>query len=169
MVNTSDPGSSLGYSAGTGELTKENSVARTNQAAVQELLMDDYGAKADGTFPTLRPFIDTASSLVDKIVAQAPNWNMSVSTADQELIERWLAAHFYVQSDQPYAGRSTERGSGQFQGQPNGLGLENSKYGKAAMNLDYSGTLSAINKRAFARAQWLGKNPSDQIPIWERD
>lgn len=145
-------------------------MARTNAGSVQRLLGDDYGAQESGTLPDLSGFIDTACLIVSRVAACARQRNpaATLSDAELEMMERWLSAHFYVQSDQNYASKSTGGASGQFQGQT-GMHLEGSKYGIAALDVDFSGCLTALSKRQVARAFWLGKPPSEQIPVEQRD
>ncbi len=49
------------------------------------------------------------------------------------------------------------------------MGIEATTYGQTALTIDYSGCLTAINKRQFASATWLGKAPSEQISYEDRD
>lgn len=136
--------------------------------------MGDYGQQEDGTTPDLMPFLYAASRVVDQVVALAPSrplaffQKIASDTQTLELIERYLAAHFYVQSDQNLASKSTAGASGNYQGQT-GKGYEGSKYGLLALRVDYSGTLDVLDKRRFASAGWIGKVPSEQIPYDERD
>lgn len=130
--------------------------------------MDDFGAREDGTTPSLTPFIDTAAAIVDRVEACAILKSKTLTATELELVERWLAAHFYAVSDKPYASRSTSGASGSFHGQT-GMYLEATLYGQTAMRVDYSGCLAALNKRATAGAMWLGKPPSEQIAYVDRD
>ncbi len=138
-------------------------MARTTPDLVQALLQNDYGPGVD-----LEPFIDTATLIVSRVASCATLKGLGLSATELEMIERWLAAHFYVMSDQVLASKSTNGASGSFQGQT-GMSLESSKYGQAAMNVDYSGCLTAIAKRQFAGGFWIGKRPSEQIPYQQRN
>lgn len=138
-------------------------MSRTSSSSVQGVLLDDYNGTA-----SLTPFIDTASAIVDRVSTCSTERDYSLSATELELIERWLAAHFYVVSDQPYSSKQTERSRAEFQGQT-GMYFEASKYGQTAISLDYSGCLSQISKRQRATAYWLGKPVSDQIPYEDRD
>lgn len=144
-------------------------MARTTVEAVIALLTpgNDYDTINE---PNLTPFVDTASAVVDDVVQCITNRGLTLSEARRELLERWLAAHFYQQSDQAYASRSTLRASGQFQGQT-GMFLENTKYGQTALTLDTSGCLSRIanGARKVARGYWAGKRPSEQTDYKDRD
>lgn len=78
-------------------------MARTTKKAVQDLLLPggDYDGKSD-----LTPFIDTASSIVTRVNTCAIAKGNTLTVAELELIERWLAAHCYQQSDKGYQSRT---------------------------------------------------------------
>lgn len=139
--------------------------ARTNSAAVQGVLGDDYGPKEDGTLPDLTPYIATASAIVDRVITCATRKGYTLSCTETELIERWLAAHFYAVSDKPYQSRSTEGASGQFSGQT-AMGFDANQYGQMAQRVDYSGCLRNLDKQQRAGAAWLGK-PASQQQSWQ--
>ena len=141
---------------------------RTSDVAVEGLLRSgaddsDYDGES-----SLQPFIDTANVIVTRVAACATAKGITLSSAELELIERWLAAHFYKCSDQAFSSESTGGASGSYQGQT-GMYLEGTKYGQTAINLDYSGCLLAISKGMRAGASWLGKVPSERIPYEQRD
>lgn len=140
-------------------------MARTNAQAVQGILLKDYD---NVDKPSLSPFIDTASSIVDDLVSAAGDRGITVSAAKAELIERWLAAHCYVQSDQTFAEKETERASAAYHG-VTGMRLESSKYGQTALAIDTSGILNSLSSGMTVRALWLGKPPSQQVPYHNRD
>ena len=142
-------------------------MARTTAAAVQAVLAPgkDYDTEDE---PSLDPFIDTATAIVDRVEDCAVAKDRTLTDAELELIERWLAAHLYAMSDQTYASKSTAGASASFHGQT-GMHLEATKYGQTALTVDYSGCLSAISKRQVARLVWLGKPPSEQLPYTDRD
>lgn len=144
-------------------------MSRTNATAVAKVLMDDYGPRLSGDNPDLDPFIETASSIVDDVVECATAKGKTLTAAKLELIERWLAAHFYAVSDKPYTSRSTVDASGSFAGQT-AMYFESTLYGQHAMRLDPSGCLDAIGGKERKRAggSWLGKNPSSQIDYEDR-
>ncbi len=140
-------------------------MARTSSILVQGVL--EPGGDYNGT-TDLAGFIDTASVIVSRVATCAAKKDITLSSEELELIERWLAAHFYAMSDQPYLEKETERSRGKFQGQTK-MHLEATKYGQTAMDVDYSGCLTNISKRLFARVDWLGKRPTDQLDILQRD
>lgn len=128
-------------------------------------LGSEGGDYDDVANPSLTPYIATANAITSRVYTCSVQKKLTLSTTELELIERWLAAHFYAMSDQTYAQRSTQGASGSFQGQT-GMGLEATKYGQTALAVDYSGCLTAINKRQFASGFWLGKPASQQLD-WE--
>ena len=145
-------------------------MSRTTSTAVQGILLSDYGPLEDGTEPSLTPFIDTASAMVDDVVDCAALKDIVLTDARLELIERWLAAHLYAVSDKPYTSKSTEGASASFNGQT-ATYLEATLYGQTAMRLDSSNCLNAVGaaETKVASGFWLGKPPSEQIDYRDRD
>jgi hypothetical protein len=138
-------------------------MARTTAKAVIELLGGDHdGCSSVGVFA------DTASAVVDRVVACAAAKGVTLSNSEQELIERWLACHFYVQRDQPYQSKSTGGASASFQGSV-GQGIEGSKYGLSAIRVDYSGCLINIDKRQVAGGFWGGKTAAEALSYDQRN
>jgi hypothetical protein len=107
----------------------------------------------------LDPFILTASELVTEVCAIA-----SYTVGRLELIERWLAAHFYAIRDP----RTTQERAGSvganFESKVD-LNLALTRYGQQAMMLDTQGGLAALNKSILsggsrvASVTWLGTVP----------
>lgn len=120
----------------------------TTTGAVRGILGDDYDQTTD-----LQQFIDTAYITLKRVITCAAKKGITLDAQDKEMIERWMAAHSYAQSDKPYASRSTLDGSGQFQGQT-GQGWTSTNYGQQACRLDWSGCLFNVDKqqRASGRA-----------------
>lgn len=140
-------------------------MSRTVPSAVQAILGPNYDTRNN---PSLTPFIDAASAMVDDVVDCAAEEGTTLTAAKLELIERWLAAHFYHCSDPTYSSRSTEGASGSFMGQGT-QGIEGSRYGQMALRLDPSGCLRATEKGSNGQFIWLGKPPSEQIDVDDRD
>jgi hypothetical protein len=141
---------------------------RTTSALVQGVLAPgkDYDLVNQ---PDLTPFIATASSLVDQVVSLAfSNRGFLIDGNTAELIERWLAAHFYCVSDQTYQSKSTAGASASFQGQAD-MGLESNRYGQSAVRIDWTGTLNALNKQLLPTGFWAGRPPSAQTPYVDRN
>lgn len=142
-------------------------MARTNAALVRAILLSDYDSDTE---PSLDAFIATATAMVDRVVACAILRNKTLTSEEEELIERWLAAHFYAQTDKPYSSKSTERAAGSFHGQTK-MYLESTLYGQTAVRVDPSGCLSSIasGDRKVAGGFWMGKRPSQQLDYPQRD
>lgn len=101
---------------------------------------------------SVTPFIDTANDLVTELCAP-----LGYSATRLELIERWLAAHFYAVRDRlarhEYAGGV---GAGDYGGEV-GMYLESTTYGQQALMLDTKGGLSAEKGKASRPSvTWLG-------------
>ena len=140
-------------------------MARTTITAVKELLSSCY----DGS-SALTPYIDSATAVVSRVATCATTKGKTLTTVELELIERWLAAHFYTKMDPVYAQKRDSAGNGSlamahFVRDPK----EPEPFLNGAMNLDYSGCLTAIIKRQTARVVWMGKPPSSQIDYVDRD
>lgn len=133
-------------------------MARTTSAAVIAVLQGDYDSESA---PSLTPFIETAGVMVDEAAGADV-----LSAARLELVERWLAAHYYCMGDRPYTSRSTGGASGSFAGQFS-KGLESTPYGQTALAL--SGGLLAATGRRRAGAEWLGKTASEALTWDERN
>lgn len=145
-------------------------MARTSAAAVKAILLPGKDYDNDQA-ADLTPFIDTASAMVDDVVACiSAKGGMALTAARLELIERWLAAHYFKVSDKPYSSRSTEGASGGFDGQT-AMYLESTLYGQTALRLDSSGCLDAAGGKEVktAGAAWLGRPPSEQTDYADRD
>lgn len=145
-------------------------MARTSTTAVKNILRDvttieggDYDGVTD-----VQQYIDAATLVVDRVVTCAVNKGLPLTAAELEMVERYLAAHFYAMSDQTYASRSTSGASGSFHGQT-GMHLEATKYGQNAITIDPSGCLRAIGKGHTAGLTYVGKVPSERIPYENRD
>lgn len=140
-------------------------MARTTERAVKQLLGSNYGTDHLGNDPSLRPYIDTAAAIMARVVTCATAKSFTHTAAELELIERWLAAHYYTRMDPTYTSKSTAGASGSFTSPKD----ETERYKASAIELDASGCLKAILSRNKATAAWLGKVPSDQIPYDQRN
>ena len=86
------------------------------------------------------------------------------TTADLELIERWLSAHFYTVRDMRAESEKAGPVAAKYQSKV-GLGFDTSHFGQMAMRLDIYGGLGALNEQikngkgqSFA-VGWLGTDP----------
>jgi len=126
----------------------------------------------DTTIP-LASFINAASSLVDHVNTQDTEGLLTTNALKN--IEAYLAAHFYALKDQQYSEKKTGDASAKFQVGKAGEGpLEQNDWGRTAMLLDITGTLSKLNDQAkkggsTPQMVWLGKPPSTQIDYVDRD
>ena len=102
---------------------------------------------------SLEPFIATASLLVSR-VADADS---DLEGEHLELIERWLAAHFYAMRDPRPVSERADTIEVVNQSKV-GFNLALSHYGQTAMTLDTSGTLKALSdgKKFTSSVTWLG-------------
>lgn len=103
----------------------------------------------------LEVFILTANELVTEVCVP-----LGYSDARLELIERWLAAHFYKVRDQSVQSERAGPVSQSFFGQV-GFILKQTKEGQQAMLLDTKGGLAQLSKdieegRQKSGVQWLG-------------
>lgn len=136
-------------------------MGRTSTTLVQQLLEgggpnSNYDGATD-----LQQFIDSATTLVDAVVTLANNkgsfYNNLLTSSSLEIIERWLAAHFYTMYDQMMQSKTTAGASASFQG-TRGPSISSTTYGQTAINLDPTGCLAAISNRQFAQAFGAGDN-----------
>ncbi|GAG26823.1 unnamed protein product [marine sediment metagenome] len=134
-------------------------MARTNAALVEAIIDVESGID-------LTPFIDAANSMVtylctgDQVDSEYPESQLI-------MIETWLAAHFYCMYDP----RASEEKAGDVRARYETKierGLDLSKYGQMAMQLDYQGSLSANNEAIkngnagnTVGVTWLGTPPED--------
>jgi len=124
-------------------------MARTTASAVAGITVVDAG-------DDVTPFIETANAMVTQHCTSS-----GYTAATLELIERWLAGHFY----RVYNAGLTGEGAGSVRATYRSrvdLALNVTHEGQQAMLLDYAGNLAQLNKAivdgeasVFA-LQWLG-------------
>jgi hypothetical protein len=141
---------------------------RTTADNVKAILVNHYDLSNS---PDLTAFIATANVLTDQV--DACDTNNSLDATELELIERYLAAHFYAHSDQIAKSRTTGDASISFQG-TTGKGLDSTQYGQTAMLLDETGCLTRKNTQMIegkkrATVTWMGKTKSAQTNYVDRD
>jgi hypothetical protein len=136
---------------------------RTTAAAVQEILGADWDGKR-----SVVPFIDSVTNTVSRVVQYGAGKGVSLSAAEAEVLERWLAAWAYVMSDRTLDSKNTGKAGGTFSGKTD-KGLDANMYGQMAGSLDPTGTLRAIIKGQILQTTWLGKPPSEQIDYDHRN
>jgi len=128
-------------------------VARTTSAAVAGILLSDLNS-AD----VLTPFIEAANDLVTNVCVP-----LTYTATTLELIERWLAAHFYCiakpQLEFEKVSEAVEKPQAKID-----LHLNQTRYGQQAMSLDYKGGLANLNAgmgKVRMGAFWLGTDLSE--------
>lgn len=122
---------------------------RTSAASVLELVEVDSNVSLDA-------FILSANELVTEVCVPS-----GYSDARLELIERWLAAHFYVVRAKKLTSEKAGSVSENFTHSV-GLMLKNTEHGQQALMLDTKGGLAALSKQLEEGAAtkpgalWLG-------------
>lgn len=130
---------------------------RTTYAQVAEIIEIDATITTDAA-----PFIATANALVTRVCADKLDEDGTAYYTDDdlELIERWLAAHFYAIRDPRYASEAAGSVNASYQYKVD-LHLAVTTYGQQAMMLDTAGGLAALSKgkRRRVGASYLGTDP----------
>lgn len=111
----------------------------------------------------MMPYIRTANALVDWL--DGCDTAGDLSTTELELIEMWLAAHFYAVNDQRLAAESKGKSGATYQGKTD-MGLQATLYGQTALLLDTTGCLAkrnleSISGKRTASMSWLGTEFED--------
>ena len=99
----------------------------------------------------LTPFIDAASSVVTDVATGVNGPTIPYIFEKLELIERWVAAHFYTVRDPRTESEKTGQGAGKFRGKTE-LGFTSSLYGQQAMMIDTNGGLARLNRKILRKA-----------------
>lgn len=124
---------------------------RTTEALVRGIIETD-----DTNIPDLTPFIAASNELVTECCSDS-----SYDATRLEMIERWLAAHFYAIRDPRAASEKAGSVSANYQYKVD-LNLAVTTYGQMAMILDTAGSLAALNIRTakglkkVVALTWLG-------------
>jgi len=127
---------------------------RTTESAVQGIIEHDSGI-------SLAPFIEAASAVVTKHCTDT-----GFTATELELIERWLAAHFYAVRDPRSVSEKAGSVSETRQNKVD-LGFDVTHYGQMAMRLDWSGALASLNQQAkqggrvAVSLDWMGTKYED--------
>lgn len=109
----------------------------------------------------LAPFIEIATDLVDEVCGGS-----GYSDTRLELIERWLAAHFYAVRDNRIASEGAGTVQASYQQQV-GLNLNVTIYGQQVLMIDTKGGFAALQRRASvggrlrAGVSWLGQSAAE--------
>jgi len=133
-------------------------MARTTRAGVATIIeLDDTVVPDDNS---MLPFILTANELVTELCTGS-NAPATEYTAERlELIERYLAAHFYTLRDPRPVSEGAGPVSVTYQSSV-AVGLQTSHYGQIAMRLDTNGGLAGLDAKmrmgsAKPGVTWLG-------------
>lgn len=132
-------------------------MSRTTPAAVKEILGTNYD---DINCPSLNPYIKAATLAIDRVDACATDRGYVLTTSELTEMERWVAAYFYTIYDPIYKTKQTANSSATY---------FDRSYLDVAKALDPSGCLNAVMSSQRINFDWLGKTPSEQIDIDERD
>lgn len=109
---------------------------RTEASKIRKIL------KVSNSVPSLDPFIETASNVVDTHCTAS-----GYSDETLELIERWLSAHFVVLYDRRRSSEKVGTLSASYESGSLGQGLKATVYGQQALILDHRGSLAALQKQ----------------------
>ena len=139
-------------------------MARTTKAQIEEIIEIDVEIIPDDA--AMAAFILVASELVTESCTGDAGPSTSYSDERLELIERWLAAHFYTNRDPRVSSEKAGPVGSNFQSKVD-LGFDTSHYGQTAMRLDTNGGLAKVNedtKKGKPRVgvSWLG-TPADEV------
>lgn len=117
----------------------------------------------------LDPFIRVGVKITEQVQASAAGFGRTPMDAETaNLCATWLAAWAYKCSDQQYMTSNAGRSSATFRGQ-SGKGFELNNYGAAAMQIDGTGILQAINESKIVGTAWLGKTLGEMIDYATRN
>ncbi len=117
-------------------------MSRTTDELVKGVIETD-----EDNIPDLEPFITVANELVTEVCVDGPVARGDVvayTSTRLELIERWLAAHFYAVRDPRSKSERAGPVSQEVESDTD-LFLSTSKYGQHAMVLDTKGGLARLN------------------------
>lgn len=137
---------------------------RTTSDLVQGIIETETGKD-------LSPFIASANLLTTDVCG-ASGYSDGFVGSKMELIERWLAAHFYTVYDNQLTATKAGTVAASFQTKTD-LFLKNSMYGQQAMMLDTAGNLAAFENNAMKVRKyhvgiiWLGHHiPNPWARYW---
>ena len=120
----------------------------------------------------LSPFIAVANQLTTDICTYTTNpYTDGYVGSKMELIERWLAAHFYTVFDNQLTAAKAGTVAVRYQHKI-GYGLKTSMYGQQAIILDTNGGLAAWDNTAQIKRKiklsigWMGRRYSWYDEFW---
>jgi len=132
-------------------------MARTTADNVEAIIDIDSGI-------SLTPFIEVANALVTEVCSAVTDSDDTLVYDDTrlELIERWLAAHFYHIRDPKPSREEVDDVSVTYRSIVE-VGFNNTHYGQMAIRIDTNGGLARLDssiksgKSASVSLSWLGK------------
>ena len=138
-------------------------MARTTDDQVEAIIDIDSGIN-------LTPFIEVANALVTEVCSLATDsaGALVYGATRLELIERWLAAHFYHIRDPKASREEVDEVSATYRSIVE-IGLNNTHYGQMAMIIDTNGGLARLNKSTeggksnTVSLSWLGKTKAETL------
>jgi hypothetical protein len=121
----------------------------------------------------LTPFIEAANELVTEVCPDGALVEGGYTANRLELIERWLAAHFYAIRDPRMSMVAPTGLSVRYQGQTE-MGFNHTSYGQQALRLDTKGGLAALDAKAKKGGgnvglHWLGTEYESSDSLVEDD
>lgn len=117
-------------------------MARTTKAYIATIIELDVSIVPNDA--AMEPFITVANELVTEVCTGDSGPATAYTDARLELIERWLAAHFYAIRDPRVANESAGGVSASYESRVD-LGLNLTRYGQMAMMLDTNGGLAKLD------------------------
>lgn len=131
-------------------------MAYTTESAVREIVETDSAI-------SMAPFIEGANALVEEVCATAVDEDGTpvYDTTRLELIERWLAGHFYRIRD-AFAVAEKAGPVAETKAMKTELGFNLTREGQMALRFDTNGGLAALEnttktkKRTGVGINWLG-------------
>lgn len=138
-------------------------MARTNSANVQAILLSNYNSPDD-----LTTFINTASRIVDRVVACAATKSGSYTADELVDMESYIAAGLYFgkSGQQVVEEEQTEKARVKFQSRKD---VAKGYMDMAKMIDPYGCVAAAMSGSGGPRLEWLGKPVSEQIHYSDRD
>lgn len=138
-------------------------MARTTVDNVEAIIDIDSGI-------SLTPFIEVANALVTEVCASAVDSDGALvyDSTRLELIERWLAAHFYHIRDPKPSRDEVDEIQVTYRSIVK-IGFNNTHYGQMAMRIDTNGGLARLDNSIASGSSttvslsWLGKTKTETL------
>lgn len=115
------------------------------------------------TTTDLSGYLATAHRLVDRV--EECDGGSKLTEEDLELIERWLAAHYWALNNPRLASKGIGGANQSWHQGQLGMGLDATFYGQQALMFDVSGCLQKITADPVSLI-WIGDNEDDYDVDW---